>query len=137
VPAELFIATLMVVLTVAVHATGLSTLQRLLEDRIEAERRSALHRLVLTVLLALGLFALHGVEIWLYAGVYQQVGAVPDLRKAVYLSTSAYGTLGFSDSDVAEPWRLLAAIEGINGILLLGWTTAFFVTLMNRLHGRR
>ena len=29
-----------------------------------------------------------------------------------------------------------AAIEGINGILLLGWSTAFFVSLMARM-GRR
>ncbi|OYX32691.1 MAG: hypothetical protein B7Y99_08120 [Caulobacterales bacterium 32-69-10] len=135
--AELFVATLMVVLTVVVHAAGLSSLQRRLEGRIEAERRSTLRRLALTVLLALCLFALHGFEIWLYAGVYQGVGAVPDLRQAAYLSASAYGAIGFSDADVAEPWRLLAAIEGINGILLLGWTTALFVTLMNRLHGPR
>ena len=134
--AELLAATLMVVLTVAIHATGLTALQRGLEDRIETKRRSALHRLLLTVLLALCLFSLHGFEIWLYAGVYQWVGAVSGLREAVYLSTSAYGAIGFSDADIAEPWRLLAAIEGINGILLLGWTTAFFVTLMNRLHGR-
>ena len=135
-PAELAAATLMVVLTVALHALGLSTLQRRLEGRIERAHASAVHRLFLTVLLALCLFVLHGFEIWLYAGLYQRVGAVEGVREAVYLSTSAYGAIGFSDADVAEPWRLLAAIEGINGILLLGWTTAFFVTLMNRLHGR-
>lgn len=133
--AELIAATLMVVLTVAIHAIGITALQRRLEGRLEAERRSAPYRLALTVGLALCLFALHGLEIWLYAGLYNQVGAVPNLRQAVYLSTSAYGAIGFSDADVAEPWRLLAAIEGVNGILLLGWTTAFFVTLMNRLHG--
>ena len=130
--AELLAATLMVVLTVVVHAIVLSTLQRRLEHRIEAERRSVSHRLFMTVVLALCLFVLHGLEIWLYAGLYQAVGAVSGLRQAVYLSASAYGAIGFSDADVTEPWRLLAAIEGINGILLLGWTTAFFVTLMTR-----
>lgn len=33
---------------------------------------------------------------------------------------------------VPEAWRLLVAIEGITGILLLGWTTAFFVSLVVR-----
>lgn len=133
---ELGVATIMVVLTVAIHATGLTTLQRRLENRIEAEQRSAPQRLALTVILALCLFSLHGLEIWLYAGVYNALGAVHGLREGVYLSTSAYGAIGFADTDVAESWRLVAAIEGINGILLLGWTTAFFVTLMNRLHGK-
>jgi hypothetical protein len=30
----------------------------------------------------------------------------------------------------------VSAIEGINGLLLLGWSTAFFVTIVTRL-GRR
>jgi hypothetical protein len=34
---------------------------------------------------------------------------------------------------MAEQWRLVSAIEGINGIIFIGWSTAFFVTLMGRL----
>lgn len=30
-------------------------------------------------------------------------------------------------------WRLVSAIEGVNGILSLGWPTAFFVTTVARL----
>lgn len=33
----------------------------------------------------------------------------------------------------AHRWRLVSAIEGVNGILLLGWSTAFFVTVVARL----
>jgi hypothetical protein len=56
---------------------------------------------------------------------------------AVYFSTITYATIGFSDAELAPPWRLVAAIEGINGILLLGWSTAFFVAVVARLGGAR
>jgi len=35
-------------------------------------------------------------------------------------------------SGIARTWQLVAAIEGINGIILLGWSTAFFVSIGNR-----
>jgi hypothetical protein len=38
---------------------------------------------------------------------------------------------------MAQGWRLVSAIEGMNGVLLLGWSTAFFVTVVARLGGGR
>ena len=73
---------------------------------------------------------------WLYAFLYEGLGAVVDLETAVYFSTISYAGIGFDDRYIAPEWRLVAAIEGINGLLLLGWSTAFFVTIVARL-GRR
>lgn len=81
----------------------------------------------------LGLFALHGVAIWLYALLYLLLGAIPELREAVYFSTITYATIGYDDHALAPEWALVAAIEGINGIILLGWSTAFFVNAMTRM----
>ncbi len=75
---------------------------------------------------------LHGLEIWLYAVLYRGIGAVETMRDAVYFSTIAYASIGFSDAVIADGWKLLGALEGINGALLLGWSVAFFVTLMTR-----
>ena len=63
--------------------------------------------------------------------------AVSELATAVYFSTTTYATIGFSDAGLSASWRLVAAIEGINGILLLGWSTAFFVGVVARLGGAR
>ena len=84
----------------------------------------------ITLLTILGLFTLHGSEIWLYAFLYLGIGAVDGLREAVYFSTITYGAIGYSDAAMAERWRLVSAIEGINGIILLGWSTAFFITVL-------
>ena len=92
--------------------------------------------LTVTLAVILGLFALHGIEIWSYAFLYLAIGSVEGLREAVYFSTITYGAIGYSDAAMAERWRLVSAIEGINGIILIGWSTAFFVTLIARMRRR-
>ena len=142
--AQLTIATLMVLLTVAIHGAGLLALTRLMRREVREEHQEiaqgAMHvsarGFIVTLALVLGLFTLHGVEIWLYAALYLFGGALGDLEHAVYFSTITYATIGYDDQGLAIAWRLVAAIEGINGVLLLGWSTAFFVTMVGRI-GRR
>jgi hypothetical protein len=138
VAAELATSTLMVVLTVLMHGAGLLLLARILrlEAREEAaEKIKALspRGVSVTVAVVLGLFGLHGAEIWAYAFLYDGIGAVHGLRNAVYFSTTTYGAIGYSDAAMAEGWRLVSAIEGINGIILIGWSTAFFVSVVGRM----
>lgn len=135
---ELILATIMVMATVTIHAFGLYALSRLLRVEELEEREQQVHPLssrgiVNTLTVALGLFVVHGLEIWLYAFVYLAIGAVEGLRESVYFSTITYGAIGYSDAAMAPGWRLVSAIEGINGIILIGWSTAFFVTLIARM----
>lgn len=136
--AELIIATLMVTATVFMHTVGLLLLGWL--TRLEAREEQKLFiqpysfaGVVLTMTVVLGLFVLHGLEIWLYALLYLELDAIHHLRDAVYFSTQAYGAIGFGDEALLPEWRIVAGIEGINGVILLGWSTAFFVTVMRRL----
>jgi Ion channel len=136
--AELSLATSMVLVTVAIHGAGLYALARLL--RLEAKEEKAEHLppvslrgLAATLIVILGLIGLHGVEIWLYAFLYDAIGAVQGLRESVYFSTVTYGAIGYDDSAMVQEWRLVSAIEGINGIIMIGWSTAFFITVIARL----
>ncbi|ODT89588.1 ion channel [Phenylobacterium sp. SCN 70-31] len=136
--AELLIASVMVLVTVSLHAGGLTLLSGIVRRRLRNRAgRLYLHTPRAVVSLVLGLFLLHGLEIWLYALLYWQLGAIPDLRGSVYFSTTSYGAIGYSDHAISPEWRLVGAIEGINGVLLIGWTTAFIVTVMSRLQRRR
>ena len=135
---ELIIATAMVLATVFTHAVGLMLLGRLtryerLEERKLAIRPLSLAAVGLTMSVVLGLFVLHAIEIWLYAALYLELDAIKTLREAVYFSTQTYAAIGFGNEALDPQWRLLAAIEGVNGVILLGWSTAFFVTGMRRL----
>jgi hypothetical protein len=139
--AELSLATAMVVTTVIFHAVGLYAVARVLrleerEEAVEHIHPMSLRGFSVTLGVILALIALHGMEIWLYAFVYDLIGAVEGLRQAVYFSTITYGAIGYDDSAMAEGWRLVSAIEGINGIILIGWSTAFFVTLAARMRRR-
>ncbi|WP_295497897.1 ion channel [Sphingorhabdus sp. EL138] len=138
---QLAVSTIMVLLTVVIHGGGLAILGRMLRGEVQAERAHhvpglSLRTMGFTLALVLALFVLHGIEIWLYAFLYEGLGAVEDLETAVYFSTISYAGIGFDDRYIAPEWRLVAAIEGIYGLLLLGWSTAFFVAVISRL-GRR
>lgn len=136
--APLAIATAMVFGTVVLHGFGLLALARLLglerlEERAAHISPLSMRGLFATFIVVIGLFALHGIEIWAYAALYLALGALDDLHTAVYFSTITYATIGYDDEGLAAAWKLIAAIEGVNGIILLGWSTAFFVSLMRRL----
>lgn len=139
--AQLALSTLMVVITVIIHGFCLAGLGRMLIGEVQVERAHhvpsmSLRTMGFTLALVLALFVVHGLEIWLYAFLYAGIGAVDTLETAIYFSTISYAGIGFDDRYIVPQWRIVAAIEGINGLLLLGWSTAFFVTIVARL-GRR
>lgn len=130
-------STVLVVITVLFHGTGLALFARILRQELREERLHhipsfSFRSMIFSLGLVLGLFILHGVEIWFYAFFYLLVGAIGDLETAVYFSTISYAGIGYDDRYILASWRLVAAIEGINGLLLLGWSTAFFVTMVAR-----
>jgi hypothetical protein len=127
---QLVIAIVMVVMTVTVHLLGLAGLVRLLRARHGLVRR--VRKSALTLLLA-ALFALHTLEIWLHAAVYLLVGAAANIEEALYFSTVTYTTLGYGDVVLAQTWRIFGAIEGATGLMMIGWSTAFLVSILAQL----
>lgn len=135
---HLSVSTMMVFATVIIHGFGLALLGRALRGEAQVERIHHIpalspRTLFFTLFLVVAIFALHGIEIWLYAALYLGLGAIPDLETAVYYSTISYSAIGYDDRYIDPAWRLVAGIEGINGFLLLGWSTAFFVAVVSRL----
>ena len=60
------------------------------------------------------------------------VDALPTLDDAVYFSLVTFTTLGYGDITLDEKWRVLAAFEAANGIIMFGWTTAIIVAFAHR-----
>lgn len=50
---------------------------------------------------------------------------------ALYFSLVSFTTVGYGDITLPAPWRLLGALEAMNGILLFGWSTASLYTLVH------
>ena len=125
----------MVGVTALMHLGGLALLIALM--RVHAQRfmtrRAVFNQAVILIGASFGLFALHTAEIWAYAALYGLIGATSNLEDAVYFSTVTYTTIGYGDLTLGRAWRILGAIEGANGVILLGWSTAFFVSVVGRI----
>ena len=127
---------MLVALTVLIHTGGLVLLARLTPW---AARRLRLHshdtgRSLVMMMSVLGIFALHTVEVWLWALAYTLLAIARTFADALDLSTDMFSTVGYGQIFVAPGWRLLTALEGINGFILIGWSTAYLVGVSTR-HG--
>jgi hypothetical protein len=132
---QLIASALLIVAMTVVHGLGVVGIANTLRlDRLEPRRkRLSVRSISILIAVALLLFALHFLEIALFAAFYLAVGAMSGLEEALFFSATAYSTLAQPAEGFPVEWRLLGAIEGLAGFLLIGWSTAFFVTDMNRL----
>lgn len=132
---QLAIATVLVGVTVVTHLAGLAMLLTVLRRHRHVTRRlvATLYNTAAILSAAFGLFALHAIEIWTWAGTYWWLGVFADFEHALYFSTSTFVTIGYGDIVLGPDMRILGAIEGANGIILIGWSTAFFFSIVDRL----
>lgn len=132
---NLLLAAAMVTVTVLTHFAGLLSLLHVLGLRGQGfnAKESKVGQGALVVAVMLGLFMIHAIEIVEYALLYLAIGALDSLESALYFSTSTFSSVGYGDLVLAPQWRLLSAIEGLNGLILIGWSTAFLMSLMTRL----
>ena len=121
--------------SVAIHFAGLLTLQYLLRHRGRHfhAHDSVFGQGALIVSVVLGVFVIHTIEIWLYAAVYVVIGAVGEFETALYYSTVTFASLGYGDIKLSKEWRLFGSIEAANGVILFAWSTAFLLSVTNRL----
>ena len=67
-------------------------------------------------------------QIAAWALLFQLLGEFQDFNTAFYHSTVNFGSLGYGDIVMSEEHRLLGAIEAINGVLMIGISTAALMT---------
>ncbi len=133
---QLFIGTVLIGLTVVIHAVSLD----FLIVRIEAMKNRArlafkkFWKVPLLVFAVMGTFSAHIVQIWIWAMFYLAIGVMPDLEEALYFSTSSFTTVGFGDLYLDKEWRLVSSFQSANGFILFGWSTAFIFEVMSKLY---
>jgi hypothetical protein len=130
---QLTLATAMVAVTALIHLLGLAMLMRVLRTHTRIFHKLTIMPLTLLLAATIGILAIHTVEIWLYALLYMQLGAFGHFEQALYFSTVTYATIGYGDLVMPHEWRILGAIEGAAGIIMLGWSTAFLISLLSQL----
>jgi hypothetical protein len=94
-----------------------------------------------------GAFCAHFIEILLYGAAYYVLATTFDVgnmgqagplhfSRCLYFSAETYTTLGYGDVLPHGDLRLLAGLEALNGMLLIGWTASFTFLSMERFWGR-
>ncbi len=130
---NLLTGTLMIVLTVLVHTFGLIAVTRVMTHATDRFRMHGHRsRVIAMISVVFGLFLVLTVEVWLWAACYLIVGALPNFGDALYFSTASFSTAGYGDVVPVAKWRLLGALEAVNGFLMIGWSTAYLIAASTR-----
>ena len=131
----LVVATLMVAITTLTHFFGLLLLTRLMSGAHVRLRTNegALRPAGMILLVVFGIVSLPAAQVWSYAVAYRLLGEFHTFEEALYFSTVSFSTLGFGDVTLGVDWRVLGAIEAVNGLVLIAWSTAFLMSVTTRL----
>lgn len=133
---NLAMGSLLVALSVMIHTAGLILIgwtTPALAGWLGLRHHDVGRSLVMTGTV-LGILLLLTLEVWTWAIAYAALRATDSFAEALFLSTALFSTLGYGEVAFTPEWRLLTALEGINGFLLIGWSTAFLVRASTR-HG--
>ncbi len=101
-----------------------------------------------TLIVILGVFCSHIIAIWIYAVAYYglihyaHIGDIivstslvtfdESLLSCLYFSATTYTSLGYGDVVPTDGLRMLAGIEALNGLVLIGWSASFIYLVMER-----
>jgi voltage-gated potassium channel Kch len=126
----------LLVLTTVIHYEVL----RMLSIALPALGMRARAKLIIVIF---GAFITHAVEIVLYAigfyllARYLGAGTLGDpghlsFSRTLYFSGETFTSLGYGDIVPHGALRLLAGMEALNGLLLIGWTASYTYIAMER-----
>ncbi len=138
---------MLIVILVCVFLIGLSTVihyevLRVVNQRLPSLRipsRTKLLAVMFSAFFAHGLeIAVYGLSIFLlirYGAVGSLAGKPFSFVNCMYFSAETYTSLGFGDLTPTGPLRLIAGVEALNGLLLIGWSASYAYIAMERFWG--
>jgi len=131
----MMIGSLMMAITTAIHASFMTAMMRLLENRTRNQKdRTPLTRLYVVVESILMIFVATLLEASAWAVAYLTLGAISGMEPALYFSVVTFTTVGYGDVVLTPEWRLLGSFEAVNGIIMFGWSTALVMAVVQRVY---
>ncbi|PTQ90848.1 potassium channel family protein [Agitococcus lubricus] len=128
---------LLVFLTVSIHYEIL----RLISELIPKLKIQARLRILVVIY---GAFIAHTLEVWLFGIAYYVLGAelgfgtfhgisTNHFFDFIYFSVVVYTSVGFGDIYPLGHMRLIAGVEALTGLLMIGWSASFTYLMMEKL----
>jgi voltage-gated potassium channel Kch len=85
---------------------------------------------------AIFLIFIHLIQASIWALVYLFLPGITEFEtfeKSMYFSLVTFTTLGYGEITIGSANRMLAGLEAINGITLIGWSTAFMFAIFQKM----
>jgi hypothetical protein len=128
----------LIALTIAIHATAV-VMMAFVGVRIRARLEARGHDLwkLIAVLICMivvtgVLFAvLHAIECGIWAAAYWWLGAVDSFMDALLYSVDSMSTRGESGLTLQRHWKMMGALEAVDGMLLFGVSAAYIFAVMH------
>jgi hypothetical protein len=118
--------------TVTIHAVGISLLLRALMRSHAITIPGFWPATWLVIGLTSWLLLIHLAEISVWGLCYFWLGCFSDVESAHYFSGVTYTTVGYGDLVLPKPWRVLAPMEALTGILMCALSTGLFFAVVSR-----
>jgi len=127
----------LIALTIAIHAAAVVMMAFMairIRTRLE-NRRHALWKLIavlicMIVVVGLLLAVLHAIECTIWAAAYWWLGALDSFLEALLYSVDSMSTRGASGLTLQPHWKMLGALEAVDGMLLFGVSAAYIFAVM-------
>ncbi len=120
--------------TIFIHTIVFLVIITLIESYIhKGHVESKSHNILAIIVTVMLILVSHLCSIALWAWVFIMCGEFGSFETAFYLSSGNYTTLGYGDIILSKTWRLLGPLEAINGVIMLGWTTAMIFAVQSHL----
>jgi voltage-gated potassium channel len=126
---------ILVSLCAVIHILGLALLAEwLIRHPLRLVEHFNLRRYLLLLNRIFGvIILLHLTEALIWAVFYQWFGLLGSFESAWYFSLVSYTTIGYGDVVLPPGWRMLGGLEGLNGVMLCGLSTAFLFFVVTRM----
>jgi len=136
---QLILAIVLKCVTVLIHALGsVYIVIPAVGLRLQGVDSANKSRPIWTLIrLVSGLLLLHLFEMNIWAIAFVVVGMLPDFETALYFSLKSYTTVGYGDVLPLPAWRLVGPLEAAVGVLMLGLSTGFLVTAVQKIFDER
>jgi hypothetical protein len=125
----------LIVLTVVIHVLGLGLVTEWVVHALKGVTDRPYFMSMFAMAMSATVLAatvLHALEAAIWAAAYRFLGALPDNKVAMLYSLSAMTTYGHANVFLEDHWRMMGALEALNGMLLFGLTAAFLFSLIQQ-----
>jgi len=136
---------LLAMATITIHAVGtawwISCLKRISPTKQRTDAQRFVMELRVLCSTAAVLLCLHILEVVVWGAAYRLLNGgelVTTFEEAIYFSMVTFSmvtfaSLGYGDVVIDGPWRLLAAIQAMTGLLAFGWSSALMFAIVQKI----